>query len=149
MNESVAGVLTPPKWFWWASSAGLVWNLLGVLAFFNQMFMDLTELSPEQQEFYSQFPVWANAGFALAVFGGVLGCVALLLRREWAFLMLVICIAGIVVQNGYSFSSGDGIAVFGTLALVMPLLTFGIAVALAWLAKYAQQNGWLGTLATS
>ena len=81
--------------------------------------------------------------FAVAVFGGTLGCVALLLRKSWAFLMLVICLAGIVVQISHSLFIGNGIEVFGPQGLVLPALTFSIGVLLVWFASYSAKRGWL------
>ena len=144
MNESIA--TPPPKWFWVVSSIALVWNLLGVMAFVTQMTMDpaaLAELSDAQRNFYETTPVWATLAFAVVVFGGTLGCVALLLRKSWAFLMLAICLAGIVVQISHSLFIGNGVEVFGPQGLILPALTFGIGVILVWFAIYSAKQGWL------
>ncbi len=133
----------PPTWFWVASGLGLVWNLVGVAAFVGQMTMDLSTLSAAEQAFYESTPAWATVAFAVAVFGGVLGCVGLLLRKGWAFAMLVACLLGIVVQDGHSIFFSDGIEVFGPAGLILPLFTFGIAAALAWFARYSGRQGWI------
>ncbi len=133
----------PPTWFWVASGLGLVWNLIGVAAFVGQMTMDLSTLSAAEQAFYESTPAWATVAFAVAVFGGVLGCVGLLLRKGWAFAMLVACLLGIVVQAGHSLFIGDGIEVFGSAVFILPLFTFAIAAALAGFARYSSQQGWI------
>ena len=135
---------TPPKWFWVASGLGLIWNLIGLVAFIGQMMMDLSALAPAERAFYESTPVWATIAFAVAVSGGVLGCAALILQKGWAFPMLIICLAGIVIQSGHSLFIGDGIEVFGPAGFVLPLLTFGIAAALTALAHYSATRGWLG-----
>ena len=91
----------PPTWFWVASGLGLVWNLAGVVAFVGEMTMDLSTLSAAERAFYETKPAWATVAFAVAVFGGVLGCVGLLLRQDWALAMLVACLLGIVVQDSH------------------------------------------------
>ena len=144
MNQT--STAQPPMWFWIVSAIALLWNLLGVSAFIAQVTMDpasLAELSDAQQEFYANTPVWATLAFAIAVFGGTLGCVALLLRKSWAFLMLAICLAGIVVQISHSIFIGNGIEVFGPQGLILPAMTFGIGVLLVWFAHYSNQRGWL------
>ncbi len=133
----------PPNWFWVVSGVGLVWNLMGVAAFVGQMTMDLSTLPAAEQAFYESTPAWATVAFAVAVFGGVLGCVGLLLRRGWAFAMLVACLLGIVVQDSHSIFIGDGIEVFGPAGFILLLITFGIAAALAWFARYSGQQGWI------
>ena len=116
---------------------------MGVIAFINQMVMDLNTLTAAERAFHESTPAWATAAFAVAVGGGVLGCAALLLRKGWAFPMLLICLLGIVVQVGHSLFIGDGVQVFGPAGLILPLLTFSIAVALAWFARYSANRGWL------
>ena len=144
MTEQVGSIgNVPPTWFWVASGLGLVWNLIGVAAFVGQMTMDLSTLSAAEQAFYESTPAWATVAFAVAVFGGVLGCVGLLLRKGWAFAMLVACLLGIVVQAGHSLLIGDGIEVFGSAVFILPLFTFAIAAALAGFARYSSQQGWI------
>lgn len=138
------GIGTLPKWFWVVSGLGLVWNLMGVAAFIGQMTMDASALPAAERAFYEATPVWATIAFAVAVSGGVLGCVALLLRKGWAFPMLVLSLLGIVVQVGHSIFIGDGIEIFGAAGLVLPVLTFSIATALAGFARYSATRGWLG-----
>ena len=135
--------IAPPKWFWVISGAALLWNLAGVAAFLGQMTMDPSSLPAEQMAFYETTPIWATIAFAVAVFGGTLGCIGLLLRKSWAFLMLAICLLGIVVQIGHSIFIGNGIEVFGPAGLVLPALTFTIGVALVWFARYSGDQGWL------
>ncbi len=144
MTEQVGSIENvPPTWFWVVSGVGLVWNLIGVGAFVGQMTMDLTTLSAAEQAFYESTSAWATVAFAVAVFGGVLGYVGLLLRQSWAFAMFVACLLGIVVQDSHSIFFSDGIEVFGPAGLILPLFTFGIAAALAWFARYSEQQGWI------
>ncbi len=132
-----------PKWFWSLSALALVWNLLGVGAFFARMTLDLGALPAGQRVFYELIPVWATAAFATAVFAGALGCVALLLRKTWASVLFALSLLGIVVQVAHSHLLADGFEVFGTAGLVMPTLTIGIAIALLILAKHSTTRGWL------
>ncbi len=134
----------PPAWFWIISVVGLLWNLLGVAAFINDVFfLDPATLDEMQRGFYEGRPNWAMAAYGAAVIGGALGCLALLLRRSWALPMLIICLVGIVLQNVHALALGDAIEVFGPQGLVLPLMVFVVAVLLAWFAHYAGQRGWL------
>lgn len=143
VDGQAIGMNKPPLWFWIVSGLGLAWNLLGLAAFLQQMTMDLTQLPDLQREFYETTPLWATTGFAVAVFGGVLGCLALLLRKSWAFIMLLVCLVGIVVQISHSLVVSNGLEAFGPEGIVLPILTFGIAVLLTWFAHYAKNRGWL------
>ncbi len=143
MNTALPGTIKPPLWFWVISALGLAWNGLGLAAFVVQMGMDLTELPQAQREFHETTPVWATLGFAIAVFGGVLGCIALLLRKSWAVTMLLVCLAGIVVQIFHSLVVSNGIEVFGPQGIILPLMTFTIAALLTWFAYVSKKRGWI------
>ena len=144
MNDDPSATASaPPMWFWIVSSLGFVWNLLGVVAFFVQMTMDLSQLPEPERLFHETTPAWATVGFAVAVFGGTLGCLALLLRKSWAFIMLLICLAGIVVQISHSLFVSNGVEVFGPEGIIMPVLVFSIAVLLTWFAHVSKKKGWI------
>lgn len=69
-----------PIWFWIVTIIALIWNLTGVMQFILQVSMtsqDLAILPEDQQALYAVMPSWVNIAFALAVFGGTLGCIAL------------------------------------------------------------------------
>ncbi len=134
----------PPVWFWIISVLGFLWNLMGVAAFINDIFfLDPATLNELQRDFYLGRPTWALAAYGAAVFGGALGCLALLLRRSWALPMLIICLVGIVLQNVHAIALGNAIEVFGPSGLALPVAVFLIAVFLAWFAHYSQGRGWL------
>jgi hypothetical protein len=72
----------------------------------------LSEFTPEQLSFYTSFPVWVNAAWATAVWGGVLGALLLLARRRhaaWTFLVSLIAIVITTFQN-YVLSNGMEVA---------------------------------------
>ena len=143
MNETVVNAEKPPRWFWVVSSFGLIWNLLGLLAFVLQMTMDINQLAGAEREFYEQMPLWAKLGFGLAVISGSLGCLALLLRKSWALPMLILCLAGILVQTFHAMVLANGLEVFGPRGLVMPIAVFLIAVLLTWFAHHSRNQGWM------
>ena len=142
-SDDARSVSSPPTWYSWTAWLALGWNALGLAAFFIQMTMDLSELPDAQRVFYETTPIWAKLGFAVAVVGGVVGSLGLILRRSWAVTMLVICLAGIAVQAGHGIFVGNGVAAFRAAGLVMPALTFGIALALTLLARHGRRQGWL------
>ena len=75
----------PPIWFWIVSVLGLVWNAMGVNAYLQQAYdtEGYREMyTQEQLEIAANFPAWVTAAFAVAVFAGAFGCLALLLRKK-------------------------------------------------------------------
>ncbi len=133
----------PPMWFLVVAGLALVWNLMGVAAYLNQMTMDLSALPEAQRFFYQSIPAWATAAFAIAVFAGVAGSIGLLLKKRWAIPVLVVSFVGAVVQMTHSLLLGNGLEVFGTSALILPLITLAIGLALIGFAMLSKNRAWI------
>ncbi|WP_257386991.1 hypothetical protein [Tahibacter caeni] len=137
---------TPPRWYFVVAVVALLWNLLGCLAFAMDLSLspdDVAKMSDAQQALYKARPAWAVAGTAVAVLGGALGCVGLLLRRKWAVPLFVASLAGILVQDFGLFVLIDGASLAGPAAVVMQGLVLLIAIGLIVLARKAAARGWL------
>ena len=132
-----------PKWFMLVGAAALLWNALGVVAFFAQMMADTSALPAAERIFYESLPWWSTAGFAVAVGAGVLGSVLLLLKNKLAFGAFIASLAGVVVQSGHAILLGGALEVFGPAGLVLPVITLSIAVALVWFSSRAIARSWL------
>ena len=120
----------------------LVWNVLGCINFFVQMNPEmLASYRETEQAIIQARPLWATIGFAIAVFGGALGCVLLLLKKTTCFYLFIASLAGIAMATAHSlmldidFSMGE---IVGT--IVMPTV---VAVFLIWYSKFAKEKGWL------
>jgi hypothetical protein len=102
------------------------------------------ELPAEQLTLMENTPAWATAAFAVAVWGGLLGCIALLLRKKWAKTLFVISLAGILVQMSHSFFMTNAAEVYGQVqGMIMPLLIIVIGIVLVLFARMAGKKGWL------
>jgi len=135
-----------PTWFWVVSGLALLWNLAGLGAFFAQTQMtqeDLLNLPVEQQVLFEDVPWWATAAFAAAVFGGTLGCLALLARSKFALVLFVVSILGVVIQNVHSLLMSDAVAAYGNQAIIMPACVFTIGVGLIVMSVFSMSKGWL------
>ena len=81
--------------FWIISIVALIWNALGGVNFFVQMNPDaLADFPQPLQAIVLSRPAWATAAFGIAVFGGTLGCVLLLLRKRVAVYLFVASLLG-------------------------------------------------------
>ncbi|MCH7569152.1 MAG: hypothetical protein IH919_01085, partial [Deltaproteobacteria bacterium] len=92
-DETVGGV----RWSFWAIGAvALIWNVMGVINFFVQMNADTLAAMPESHRAIVEGrPAWATGGFAIAVFGGALGCLLLLLRKSAAYYLFIASLLGV------------------------------------------------------
>ena len=135
-----------PTSFYIISGAALVWNLLGVMAYVMQVTMSqeaMNALPEAERMLLENAPVWATSAFAIAVNGGALGCLLLLLRQTWAFPVLVASLVGVLVQMYHSIFIADSIEVYGPGGMIMPAMILVIAIFLVWYSKYAKEKGWI------
>lgn len=135
-----------PKWFTAVAIAALLWNLLGCVAFFEDLQLspqDVAKLSAAQQTLHNARAGWAVAATALAVFAGAIGCVGLLLRKKWALILFVLSIIGLLVQDFGLFVLVNGAALAGPVAVILQLLVLAIAIGLVFLSRKATAYAWL------
>jgi hypothetical protein len=64
-----------------------------------------------ERALYESVPAWATGAFAVAVWGGALGCLLLLLKKKLATPVLILSFIGIVVQMIHSFFIANSIEV--------------------------------------
>ena len=136
----------PPVWFWIVSALALIWNLMGVMAYLSQVMMppEVLEAMPEaERALYENTPAWATGAFALAVFGGALGCLFLLFRKVLASYLLILSFICILVQMFHAFFMSHSFEVFGPGAMVMPIMVLIIGFLLIMLARKGKAKGWL------
>ena len=144
MTENTAQ--TAPKWFLIVAILALVWNFMGVAAYIAHAYMSpgaLAALPEAERALYESIPAWATAAFAIAVFGGALGSLFLVVKKDWALPVLVLSLAGILVQQFHSFILINSIEVYGPGGMIMPAMVLLIAIYLVWLAKSAKAKGWI------
>ena len=142
MNEQVV----VPKWFWVVSILALIWNLLGVGSFIANVMTTpeaLAALPADQANFYASTPAWAIAAFAVAVFGGTLGSLGLLLRKSWAKTLFIASLAGVILQMGHAFLISNSYEIFGPGGLIMPAMIVVVAILLIWLANVSIRKLWI------
>ena len=97
------GTTTPGPWhLWLIGIIGVLWNAMGVVSFMlTQLKVEavMSRFPPQQRAYFESFPLWVVAFWALAVFGGVLGCLLLLFKNRLAFHLLLASVIGAIVFN--------------------------------------------------
>ena len=134
----------PTTSFWVIGIVALIWNLMGVFAYLQQAYMtaeDLAALPIEEQALYENVPAWVTAAFALAVFGGALGCVLLLLRKKLATFVFIISFVSILAQMTYNLFMSKAMEVYGPGGMIMPVMVIVIGAYLIWYSKKMEAQG--------
>lgn len=132
-------------WSFWAIGAiTLIWNVMGVINFMMQMNADMVATMPETHRAIIEVrPAWATGAFAIAVFGGALGCLLLLLRKTAAYYLFIASLLGVIVTmtphlDMIGSTVNDPFEI--VMMIVMPLM---VAVFLIWYTKQAMYKGWI------
>jgi hypothetical protein len=138
MNTVIGG--SAPAWLRLVAALGLLWNLFGVY----QYLMTVGVVPGADAAAASAMPAWVTGAFAVAVFGGALGCLGLLMLKRWSKLLLLVSLLGVLAMDLWMFAlSGLGATVpaaeMGVTAAVVV-----VAVFLVWLSYSADKKGWLG-----
>lgn len=135
MNDKTVGGV---HWsFWGIGAVGLIFNLMGCINFISQMNADMVASMPEvYRAIVESRPAWATGAFAIAVFGGALGCLLLLLRKSAAVYVFIASLVGAVLAQipflGIPFE-----------ALIGGLSQLVVGAFLIWYSKQAESKGWI------
>ncbi len=144
-NSPSTTTVAIPSWFNIAAILALVWNLLGVMAFVSQVMMTpemIAELPVVEQELYNAVPLWASVAFAVAVFAGALGSVALLMKKSICYPLFVASFVGAVTQMFHSFFISNSYEVYGPSGTIMPIMVLIIGLMLVFFSAKGHKNDW-------
>jgi hypothetical protein len=124
-----------PAWLRIVAALGLIWNLFGVYAYLQTV--GVLKAGPGMT--MAEMPAWVTGAFAIAVFGGTLGSLGLLLLMRWSKLLLLLSFLALLAQDVWKFALNSGPAN----ALVLTIAVNVISLLLVWLAYSAGGKGWL------
>lgn len=106
---TVAETRTP--WHLWAVGlASLLWNCIGVYDYtMTQLrgaaYMTSMGMDAESAAYILALPAWATAGWALGVWGAIVGSVLLLVRSLYAVWAFVVSLLGVLVMTAYNLTT--------------------------------------------
>jgi hypothetical protein len=124
----------------------LVWNALGLFAVVGDLLLtpaDIAALPAQEQALFQARPVWSIVASLVAVVGGTVACVGLLLRKRWSLVLLYASLAGVVVQDVGIFGVAGAAEVMGTVPLVLQTVVVLVAIGLVLLGHKAAGRSWL------
>ena len=132
-----------PVWFTVLAAVALLWNLAGLFAVVADLRLsaaDIAALPAEQQALYAARPFWSVVASVVAVGGGTLGCLGLLLRRRWSLLLLYASLTGIVIQDVWIFLIAGAAKSGSPVPFVQPGVVLLVAIGLIALARRAGRD---------
>lgn len=136
-----------PKWFTLAAVLLLLWGIAGCVAFYSQTRFGADAIpgaTDYDRRLFASLPTWFSVVYGVAVGGGVLGALGLLVRSRWAVTSFAISLVAVVIQFGWTFLATDLLAVKGPAETVpFPMLIIALAAFQLWLARHGRRKGWL------
>lgn len=135
-----------PAGFLVAAGAGILWNAYGAWQFALSFFQTRESLvaagmTPSQAELYLSLPGWISLAFAIGVSGGLIGSVALLMKRAVALPVFGVSLAGYVLL----FAGDTYYGVFANIPSQLVILAVVVAITAALFAVtvHARNRGTL------
>lgn len=143
-EEAAAHADRIPRHLWVVGILALLWNAVGAFDYLmtqtrNESYT--SQFTPEQLEYFYGFPAWVVAFWALAVWGGVLGALLLLLRKSLAVPVLLTSFVCMVVTAVHNFLLSEGAEVMGGGGVAFSAAIFVIALGLWLYARTMARRG--------
>lgn len=134
-----------PWWFLAISVVMLLWNLMGVGAYISDATMSQEDMIKNYGEALANAaaaqPIWVTVVYALAVFGGALGCLLLLLRKKIAVWPLIMSLVAVILQQGYMWLGSGVMSEVPSASKAMYISIPIIAAFLVWFALRMTAKG--------
>ena len=139
-----------PVHLWIVGILSLIWNAIGCYDYVMTRIRDtqyLEKMMPGTDPnavlaYIDSFPIWAQSGWALGVWGGLVGAILLLVRSRYATWAFGLSFIGAVVGLGYQILNPGGPAEmhegFGG---VVPYIIIAIAAFQLWYSWSQEKNG--------
>jgi len=140
VSEKVTGSV---HWsFWVVGAVALVWNAMGVLNLVMQMNPDVLATYPEShQTIVANQTGWIAASVTVAIIGGTIGCVLLLLRKAGAVYLFYASLIGTIIVVAHTLSLSIELSASDiVMIIVMPVV---VAALLAWYSRWTAMRGWI------
>lgn len=146
-EDAVVNPQRTPWHLWAVGIVGLLWNAVGAFDYVmtqtqNEGYM--SQFTAEQLAFFYGFPAWVVATWAIAVWGGVLGTILLLLRKRLAVGVFLVSFLAMIATSIHNFLLSDGLEVLGGPGLLFTALIFVVALGLWLYAQAMARRGVLG-----
>ena len=137
---------TAPRWFLIVAILFVLWNLMGAWSFFNEVTMSAegyAAMPKAQQDLWNAMPKPIWLAFFVAIAAGLLGAIALLLRKAWAVPSYLVSLIAVVIQFGYIFTTMPVLSTIGPSAIAFPAFIIAMAALQFWFARRWRSAGWL------
>jgi hypothetical protein len=148
--ENVVTERTPTH-LWVIGGLGALWNAFGCYDYVMTRMRNTDYLANMMPDVDPQatlawvdgFPIWAQFGWGLGVWMGLLGCIMLLMRHRWSVPVLGLSLVGAILGLGYQIVAAPPLpgTEGNTMMAVMPFVIIAIAAGLFLYARAMSNKG--------
>ena len=146
MQEAVSA--RTPAHLWIVGVLATLWNAFGCYDYLMTRMRNtdylrsmMPDVDPNAMLAYVDgFPIWAQFGWGLGVWGGLAGGILLLLRSRWAVWAFGLSLVGAVLGLGYQLMNPMPF-IEGFMATGMPIIIIVVALALFLYARAMEKKG--------
>lgn len=131
------------SWYWVGAVATLLFMAAGVAGYLMSVTTPIESFPADQRALMEARPMWMIAAYAIAVWVGLLGALALLVRRRIAVPLLLVSLVGailtflpyaVVPRVRELATEGDG---------AVGIVVIALCWTAYWFARHSAQRGWL------
>ncbi|MBJ7486046.1 hypothetical protein [Brevundimonas sp.] len=137
-----------PWHLWLVGVLGIAWNAFGCWDY------TMTELKGEEHlrafgmndaqiAYFYEMPAWTTAVWAIGVWGGMLGCILLLIRRRWAVPVFAVSLAAYLMSLVWAYLLSNGSKVMPEGTWIMQVVILAGCVFFLWYAWTMGKRGLL------
>lgn len=139
-----------PAHLWIVGILALLWNCFGAYDYVmshmrstDYIKSSIPGVDPNAAlAWMDSFPVYAKAGWALGVWGGLLGAILLLMRSRYAVWAFAASMIGVVLSIGYQVAIAPPLpGAGGPMATIVPAVVALIGLFLLWYAWSMEKKG--------
>ena len=140
-----------PMHLWIVGGLGALWNAFGAYDYVMTRMRNTEYLASMMPDVDPQatlawvdgFPIYAQFGWGLGVWMGLLGCVLLLVRHRWAVPVLGLSVLGALLGLGYQIIAAPPLpgAEGDAMMKVMPFVIIAVAIGLFLYARAMASKG--------
>ncbi|MDG5748919.1 hypothetical protein P8Q88_12110 [Qipengyuania sp. XHP0207] len=142
----MAETIKTPWHLWLVGIVSLLWNAIGAYDYTmtnlrDQAYLDSMGYPAEGIAYLEAFPIWAHSGWALGVWGAIIGSVLLLLRNRFAILAFGLSLIGLALTSLYEAMADIPPELAAIQPAWFPIVLWSIAVFLLIYAISMRQKG--------
>ena len=142
----MADTMKTPWHLWLVGIVSLLWNAIGAYDYTmtnlrDQAYLDSMGYPAEGIAYLDAFPIWAHSGWALGVWGAIIGSVLLLLRNRFAILAFGLSLIGLALTSLYEAMADIPAELAAIQPAWFPFVLWSIAVFLLIYAISMRQKG--------